>query len=79
MFTSDSFFCHVYDDVFGVPGRVFREVELGEPIRYALGDPVEGWLNELLCLNAANHIPKLAGRYALTTSYTVLLLLGNWP
>eukprot|EP00250_Pteridium_aquilinum_P001459 c11649_g1_i2 orf=138-3227(+) len=46
----------------GVSGRVFRELELAEPIRYAAGDPVESWLNELLCLNAANHIPKLEGR-----------------
>ncbi|MCO5612539.1 hypothetical protein L7F22_066807 [Adiantum nelumboides] len=43
-------------------GRTFREVELSEPIRYSVGDPVEAWLNELLCLNAANHIPKLQGR-----------------
>ncbi|KAH7352706.1 hypothetical protein KP509_19G059500 [Ceratopteris richardii] len=45
-----------------VSGRTFREVELSEPIRYATEDPVEAWLNELLCLNAANHIPKLEGR-----------------
>ena len=80
-------FCHwklrlqVYDGFFWIPGRVFREVELGEPIRYALGDAVEGWLNELLCLNAANHIPKLEGRYVFflsihcTTDHKVFLLL----
>lgn len=45
-----------------VSGRVFREVELAEPIRYASGDYVEAWLHELLCLDAANHIPKLEGR-----------------
>ncbi|KAI5080911.1 hypothetical protein GOP47_0004094 [Adiantum capillus-veneris] len=45
-----------------VTGRTFREVELSEPIRYSAGDPAEAWLNELLCLNAANHIPKLQGR-----------------
>lgn len=45
-----------------VSGRVFREVELAEPIRYALGDPIEAWLHELLCLDAANHIPKVEGR-----------------
>lgn len=33
-------------------GRVLREVELNEPIRYAEGDPVEAWLNKLLCLDA---------------------------
>lgn len=32
--------------------RTLREVELLEPIRYAPGDPVEKWLNKLLCLDA---------------------------
>jgi len=32
--------------------RVLREISLEEPIRYAEGDPVESWLNDLLCLNA---------------------------
>lgn len=32
--------------------RTLREVELQEPIRYAPGDPVEKWLNKLLCLDA---------------------------
>lgn len=32
--------------------RTLREVELQEPIRYASGDPVEKWLNKLLCLDA---------------------------
>lgn len=39
-------------------GRVLREVSLSEPIRYAPGDPVEQWLYDLLCLNAAN-IPRI--------------------
>ncbi|KAI9698390.1 MAG: killer toxin resistant protein [Candelina mexicana] len=33
-------------------GRSLREITLSEPIRYALGDPVERWLNTLLCLDA---------------------------
>lgn len=33
-------------------GGAFKEMELTEPIRYALGDPVESWLNSLLCLDA---------------------------
>lgn len=33
--------------------RTLREVELSEPIRYAAGDPVEAWLNKLLCLDAS--------------------------
>ncbi|QBM90705.1 N-acetyltransferase 10 [Metschnikowia aff. pulcherrima] len=32
--------------------RGLREVVLDEPIRYAPGDPVEKWLNKLLCLDA---------------------------
>jgi tRNA(Met) C34 N-acetyltransferase TmcA len=28
-----------------------RELDLSHPIRYALGDPVEAWLNNLLCLD----------------------------
>ncbi|KAJ7545348.1 hypothetical protein O6H91_09G116300 [Diphasiastrum complanatum] len=43
-------------------GRSFREVELMEPIRYAFGDPIEAWLHELLCLDAANHIPNIESR-----------------
>ncbi len=33
-------------------GRSLREVTLSEPIRYAKGDAVEKWLNNLLCLDA---------------------------
>jgi N-acetyltransferase 10 len=36
--------------------RSLREITLSEPIRYAQGDPVEKWLNTLLCLDAT--IPK---------------------
>ena len=35
-------------------GRILREVSLSEPIRYASGDVVEGWLYSLLCLDATN-------------------------
>lgn len=40
-------------------GRTLREVTLSEPIRYAENDPVERWLNDLLCLNCSVHVPKL--------------------
>lgn len=33
--------------------RTLREISLEEPIRYAPGDPVEKWLNKLLCLDAS--------------------------
>ncbi|QDZ23803.1 RNA cytidine acetyltransferase [Chloropicon primus] len=42
--------------------RNFREITLDEPIRYAEGDPMEGWLHELLCLDAANHVPEIPKR-----------------
>jgi len=31
-----------------------HEIELATPIRYASGDPVEAWLNELLCLDCGS-------------------------
>lgn len=37
-------------------GRSLREITLSEPIRYAPGDPVEKWLNKVLCLDAT--LPK---------------------
>lgn len=33
-------------------GRVLHEISLNESIRYNEGDPVEAWLNQLLCLDA---------------------------
>ncbi|KAF2754112.1 putative nucleolar ATPase Kre33 [Pseudovirgaria hyperparasitica] len=47
-----------YKDTSGIGsvGRSLREITLSEPIRYAPGDPVEKWLNSLLCLDA--HLPK---------------------
>ena len=45
--------------------RMLRELVLEEPIRYAAGDPVEKWLNALLCLDAANvkSLPPLTGGF----------------
>ncbi|XP_068651876.1 RNA cytidine acetyltransferase 1-like [Aristolochia californica] len=42
-------------------GRRFKKVELSESIRYASGDPIESWLNGLLCLDATSFIPYLNG------------------
>lgn len=39
-------------------GRVLHEVTLNESIRYASKDPVEKWLNELLCLDASD-VPRI--------------------
>lgn len=33
-------------------GKALQEVELAEPIRYNPGDPIEAWLNDLLCLDS---------------------------
>lgn len=43
----------------GLSGRSLQEVTLEEPIRYGPGDEVEAWLMRLLCLNAADHIPRV--------------------
>lgn len=43
-------------------GRVLREIELKEPIRYNPGDNIEKWLNDLLCLDASN-LPKIGTSY----------------
>eukprot|EP00041_Stephanoeca_diplocostata_P033631 m.1116422 g.1116422 ORF g.1116422 m.1116422 type:complete len:1015 (+) comp24376_c0_seq2:198-3242(+) len=40
--------------------RVLREIKLETPIRYAVGDPVEAWLESLLCLNATNSEASIA-------------------
>uniref|UniRef100_A0AAV1VF88 RNA cytidine acetyltransferase n=1 Tax=Peronospora matthiolae TaxID=2874970 RepID=A0AAV1VF88_9STRA len=39
--------------------RVLREVSLETPIRYAPNDPVERWLNALLCLDVTNASHRL--------------------
>jgi hypothetical protein len=36
--------------------RVLREISLETPIRYAAGDPVEAWLEGLLCLKAGDFV-----------------------
>ncbi|KAG5000198.1 hypothetical protein JHK87_021270 [Glycine soja] len=41
-------------------GRLFKKIELSESIRYASGDPIESWLNSLLCLDASNTIPNIS-------------------
>ncbi|KDP35269.1 hypothetical protein JCGZ_09428 [Jatropha curcas] len=41
-------------------GRLFKKIELSESIRYASGDPIESWLNALLCLDVTNSIPSIS-------------------
>eukprot|EP00842_Homolaphlyctis_polyrhiza_P001742 jgi/Hompol1/2569/HPOL_002958-RA len=36
-----------------IAGRTLREIKLDEPIRYNENDPVESWLNKLLCLDCS--------------------------
>ncbi|KAL0315799.1 UNVERIFIED_CONTAM: RNA cytidine acetyltransferase 1 [Sesamum radiatum] len=40
--------------------KSFQKLELKEPIRYASEDPVESWLNDLLCLDATNSTPTIS-------------------
>lgn len=44
-----------------VLGRILHEVTLVESIRYANGDAVEAWLNNLLCLDASSVQPLSSG------------------
>lgn len=39
--------------------RILVELSLNESIRYANGDPVEKWLNNLLCLDASV-VPRIS-------------------
>lgn len=48
---------------FYLSGRLFKKIELSESIRYASGDPIESWLNTLLCLDVSNAIPNLSRLY----------------
>ncbi|CAN8254323.1 unnamed protein product [Cochlearia groenlandica] len=41
-------------------GCLFKKIELNESIRYASGDPIESWLNGLLCLDVATSLPNPA-------------------
>lgn len=45
--------------IFLIAGRLFKKIELNESIRYASDDPIESWLNNLLCLDVANCIPNI--------------------
>ncbi|KAG4169492.1 hypothetical protein ERO13_A12G092500v2 [Gossypium hirsutum] len=40
--------------------RVFKKIELSESIRYASADPIESWLNALLCLDVTNSVPSIS-------------------
>lgn len=42
------------DSMSSATGRVLHEIVLNDSIRYANGDHVEKWLNDLLCLDATN-------------------------
>ncbi|XP_065864767.1 RNA cytidine acetyltransferase 1-like isoform X2 [Euphorbia lathyris] len=41
-------------------GNLFQNIEMKEPIRYTFGDPVESWLNGLLCLESMNTISPVS-------------------
>ncbi|CDW54381.1 tRNA bind 2 and DUF1726 and Helicase RecD and GNA T acetyltr 2 domain containing protein [Trichuris trichiura] len=46
-------------EITATSGRVLSELVLEESIRYGAGDPVESWLNQLLCLDV-NLAPKVS-------------------
>lgn len=43
-------------------GKMLQELQLNESIRYAPGDEVEKWLNDLLCLNCCQISPEYSIR-----------------
>lgn len=42
----------------GTVARTLKEINLTTPIRYGAGDPIEKWLNQLLCLDATLSVPS---------------------
>lgn len=42
----------------GTMARTLKEINLTTPIRYGAGDPIERWLNQLLCLDATLSVPS---------------------
>ncbi|KAJ3224271.1 N-acetyltransferase 10 [Clydaea vesicula] len=50
--------------------RALREIQLNTPIRYGVNDPVEKWLNNLLCLDSSNNTASL---------FSNLPMKGNGP
>jgi len=54
---------HVTANYFKLSGCRFKKIELSESIRYAPGDPIESWLNALLCLDVSNAIPNISRLY----------------
>lgn len=55
---------------FNLSGRLFKKIELSESIRYASRDPIESWLNKLLCLDVSNAIPNLSRLYQAYSIFT---------
>ena len=47
----------------------FRKIELNTSIRYSIGDPVESWLNKLLCLDSGTAESLKLNGGAPATSY----------
>lgn len=45
----------------GAGARSLVEISLEQPIRYAQGDPIERWMNDLLCLDATSSAPLARG------------------
>lgn len=43
----------------GIGARVLTELTLETPIRYGVNDPVEKWLNNLLCLDVVQHSTRI--------------------
>ena len=64
-------------EVISTGGRSLREITLSEPIRYAKGDGVEKWLNNLLCLDATLPRSKLRATGCPATNECELLIVNR--
>lgn len=47
-------------DTGAATGRLLKEIKLEEPIRYKENDPIEAWLNKILCLDCCNSTSTLS-------------------
>lgn len=46
-----------------VMSRKLNEIQLDQPIRYGKNDPIEKWLNDLLCLDATKEVQGLTAGF----------------
>ena len=58
--------------------RMLQEVTLEEPIRYGVGDLVEKWLHDLLCLDVNKVTPNIPYTYLITLSSNKVMIFSTY-